>query len=355
MKNIWKHLLAMLSLVAMMATLVACPDNTTEEEEEGTYVASTGVYTIDVSTDKISSAWGGSSASPAFTIILLTDAQKADLATVYANAANWIKDADVSEPVYQIAADNNMTAVTVLDGTYAVAGATAKQYAGVVSTQGNGRTSITVDLSKVVITDLKMLAANAEKVLTTADSADLTGYKPYILAFIDDGVTDTTGVHTLGTTEVAYGWSASLVPMTSGATYPATVSPSPEKIAVSVEITFTDSTGKLTLTNVTVWKGLKSSINGSNFAWNGGSAVEFTANSKDEVIKVTATAGTPQWAIDQNPWTGTNTKDNPTAGKVGSYPAGTDTPAKVTFGGDALWVPFSKTTDTSFDFTKAVK
>ena len=80
MKHIWKKLLAVVVASAFMLTLVACPeaDGGKKEVEKQGPIAE-GIYYMDVSTDNISTAWGGGPTSPAFSVVFLKQSHIDDL------------------------------------------------------------------------------------------------------------------------------------------------------------------------------------------------------------------------------------------------------------------------------------
>ena len=218
LKNLWKIALA---TMAMSAMLVACDTKTKDDDNNGdsaTSLGGEGVYSYTVNIADISTAWGGSAKSPAFSILLMKDAQLEACKT----AADF-KQATAAEPEYQIAAFGNMKINdTSSDGNFVVYGASAVEdvyqyYTGVVATVTATDVTVTVDMSKLVKTDLKALfAKNAEgveeAVMTNDDIVELNGYKPYILALGQQTIDADNYVMT--------GWSADLMKMTAGATLP---------------------------------------------------------------------------------------------------------------------------------------
>ncbi len=223
LKNLWKIALA---TMAMSAMLVAC-DTTKKEDEPGSsggeqkVVAKggEGVYSYTVNITDISKAWGGKETSPAFTIMLLTDAQLETCKT----AANF-KQATAENPEYQIGAYGNLKIDdTNKKGDFVVYGATAvndvyQYYTGVVATVKDTTFTVTVDMTKLVLTDLKAcflpgdVNKNGESVMTNDDIVNLKGYKPYVLAL---GAEDTDPDN-----YQMSAWNADLMKMTAGATLP---------------------------------------------------------------------------------------------------------------------------------------
>ena len=213
LKNLWKIALATMTMSAM---LVACDtgssDSGNKSEEES--LGGVGVYSYKVNIADISKAWGGSPESPAFSVMLLNET------TLEAcKAAANFKVATAAEPEYQIGAYGNLKiADTSKTGDFVVYGQNAVEdvyqyYTGVVATIDDSIFTLTVDMTKLVKTELKGLWKDTgngdEAVMTADDLVDLTGYKPYVLA--------------LGAGEGALmnAWSADLMAMEEGATFPA--------------------------------------------------------------------------------------------------------------------------------------
>lgn len=309
MKNIWKILIA---VMAITLVLVSCDTEKNKPEEKNDFKAGTGVFSIAGEISEISTSWGGSPASPTFSVLLLKDAHVTNLESY---GDSFVKGAPVDEPIYQLGAYGNMTFPTVLDGTYRTTGGD-DQYTGVVANIDGENFTLFVDMSNLIVTDLKMLAADAEQILTSKSSADLTGYKPYVIALLSDEAS-----------RIGAGWSADVIAMEIGATFPATIDAAPEKVEVTLDITFKDGS-KLILTDVEVWKGFDSAIDGSVFSWNGGTAGSFKAEAAGDTITVEATADSPNWALEQG------------LEAFETQPEGSDGFAKFAVGGGEGFVPY---------------
>ena len=187
LKNLWKIALAAMTMSTM---LVAC-DTTTEEKKANT----DGVYSYTVNIADISAAWGGSKKSPAFSVVLLSDANK-DLVV----AAKNLKVSPITDPEYQIACWGDMKITdTSTDGVFAPYGKNAVEdvyqyYDGVAATITAETFTLFVDMNKIVKTQLKALwEGDSECVVggkkddgTDVDvleaDVDLTAYKPYVIA-----------------------------------------------------------------------------------------------------------------------------------------------------------------------------
>lgn len=175
-----------------------------------------GVYSYTVNIEDISSAWAGTTASPAFTIMLLTDEQ---LENCKAEENFCVAFADT--PEYQIYAYGNMKLADTSDtGNFAIYGQNVvddvfQYYTGVAATVTETTLTVTIDMTKLIKTDLKANCREypAGVFMTNDDIIDLTGYKPYILAL---GSEDTDPDNYQMT-----GWIADLMAMAPGATFPA--------------------------------------------------------------------------------------------------------------------------------------
>ena len=235
LKNLWKIALATMTMSAM---LVACDTTSdggsTEKEVKTTQKSETGVYSYTVDIEKISNAWGGSKESPAFSILLLTDAN-----VKAAAKKNDLKASPLTAPELQIAALGNVAiADTSKKGDFAVYGLNSVvnpndqtkdmylYYDGVAATVTDTTVTVTVDMNKLTTTQLKALwSANGEGkecVVGDADSnanvkeeeIDLADYKPYVLA-LDGRYKDEAGnfVEVDSENKVMTAWSADLMVM----------------------------------------------------------------------------------------------------------------------------------------------
>ena len=171
-----------------------------------------GVYSYTLNIEDISTAWGGTTKSPSFSVILLTDEQLEAVKNV-----NDFKVSSESMPEYQLSAYGNLNSDTAQTGNFGVYGIGYNFYTGVAATITDTTFTLTVDMVKLDKTQLKALFAEngmaSERPITEDDMVYLLDYKPYVLA--------------LGTQEVdpdnytgASPWSADLMKMTEGATFP---------------------------------------------------------------------------------------------------------------------------------------
>ena len=182
-----------------------------------------GVYSYTLDIEDISNAWGGTTVSPSFSVVLLTDEQ-----VEVCKAAQDFKQAPADNPEYQLGVYWNMSiADTSKIGDYAVYGQSPVNdvyhyYNGVAATITDKTFTLTVDMTKIVKTDLKALwAPGEEKNLTDEDIVDLTGRKPYVIAldgrYKDD---DYSFVEVDSENYVFTAWSADVMKMEEGATFP---------------------------------------------------------------------------------------------------------------------------------------
>ena len=276
LKNLWKIALA---TMAMSAMLVAC-DTTKKEDEPGSsggeqkVVAKggEGIYNYTVNIADISKAWGGTVKSPAFSIVLLTDKQLEACKT----AADF-KQATAANPEYQISAYGNMKITdTSNDGNFAVWGASPvddvyQYYTGVAAAVTATTFTLTVDMTKLVQTDLKALfAANAavkdEAVMTNDDIVDLKGYKPYVLA-LGQQIIDADNYQMTA-------WSADLMKMTAGATLPENLKKAAPVVPTAKDIT-------CIVGSINTWAHTKMTNNTATFTAAGGDQFSFTNGSWD--------------------------------------------------------------------------
>ena len=184
------------------------------EKEKGDLTVGSGVYSYTLDIEDIATNWGGSTTSPAFSVVLLTDEGLEKCV-----AEQDFKVNPAAEPEYQLGAFSNMRIKdTAEKGTFKVYGANPVDdeyhyYNGVAATITDKTFTLTVDMTKVVITDLKALwEGDSEKVMTNEDIVDLTGYKPYVVALGDHRVDEDNYKLTA--------WNADVMAMAAGATFP---------------------------------------------------------------------------------------------------------------------------------------
>ena len=240
LKNLWKIALAAMTMSTM---LVACEEasGSSEVEVKTTQKSETGVYSYTVDIEKISNAWGGSKKSPAFSILLLTDAN-----VKAAAKKNNLKASPLTAPELQIAALGNVAiADTSQKGNFAVYGLNSVvspndqtkdmylYYDGVAATVTDTTVTVTVDMNKLTTTQLKALwSANGEEkecVVGDADSnadikeeeINLADYKPYVLALDGRYKDGEAFVEVDSENKVMTAWNADLMVMQPATALPA--------------------------------------------------------------------------------------------------------------------------------------
>ena len=141
-----------------------------------------GVYSYKLNIEDISGAWGGSTKSPMFSIIFMTDEQ--------VETSKNYGEFNFSNKAYQIFSYANMKiADTNQTGDYAVYGSLPvddeyQYYTGVAATVTDTTFELILDVSKLKKTEIKWFnSENASgEMLTDSDTLDLTNYKPYVIA-----------------------------------------------------------------------------------------------------------------------------------------------------------------------------
>lgn len=218
LKNLWKIALAAMTMSAM---LVACEEpskggSDTNEDTNKVVLAEggEGVYSYTVNIADISGAWGGNSTSPTFSVVLLTDEGLAKCV-----AEKNFKVNPATAPEYQIGAFGNMKIKdTTEDGTFKVYGATSVEdvyqyYNGVAVVVDATTVTLTVDMTKIAVTDLKALwEGESEAAMTAEDIVELNGYKPYVVALATAANDEANCKFNA--------WSADVMAMAAGATFP---------------------------------------------------------------------------------------------------------------------------------------
>ena len=172
-----------------------------------------GVYSYTLNIEDISTAWGGNTMSPAFSVVLLTD-EGLERCIAEAN----FKVNPITAPEYQIGAFGNMKiANTANTGNFKVYGAIIDDkynfYEGIAATVTDTTLTLYIDMTKLNKTHLKALwEGDSEAVITEEDYVDLTGYKPYVVAL---------GTETVDPVNALFNaWSADVMKMSAGATFP---------------------------------------------------------------------------------------------------------------------------------------
>jgi hypothetical protein len=211
LKNLWKIALA---TMAMSAMLVACDTGSDDGKKE----AVADCVSITVEMDKISTAWGGSSLKPAFSILYLTEAH----VEAAAGAALDPKAVgSTASPVYQLSAEGNLAVDTPATGTCVPFGLdTGNFYDGVATKITDKDVTLFIKTASINKKQFQQLGEGFEGIEagksavedTDVELMDLTEYKPYALALVDDASGDLTGF--------PCSWGGYLVPVTAEATFP---------------------------------------------------------------------------------------------------------------------------------------
>ena len=185
--------------------------NNGDEPVEG----GSGVYSYTLDIEDIATNWGGSTTSPAFSVVLLTDEGLEKCI-----AEKNFKVNPAAAPEYQLGAFGNMKIKdTAEKGTFKVYGANPvndefQYYNGVAVVVDDETVTLTVDMTKVVLTDLKALwEGESEAVMTEEDYVELKGYKPYVIA-LGLAANDEANCK-------LNAWSADVMAMEAGAKFPA--------------------------------------------------------------------------------------------------------------------------------------
>ena len=238
------------------------------EKERGDLTVGSGVYSYTLDIEDIATNWGGSTTSPAFSVVLLTDEGLEKCV-----AAQNFKVNPAAAPEYQLGAFFNMRIKdTAEKGTFKVYGDNPRDdvyhyYNGVAVTVTDTTFTLFVDMTKVVITDLKALwEGDSEKVMTNDDIVDLTGYKPYVVA-----------LGTAANDEANYkfnAWSADVMAMAAGATFPTDLKEDAPKILTYYDLNYIVGT-------MTEWDHTALENNSFAFTATGQDRFEFTVGTWD--------------------------------------------------------------------------
>ena len=145
-------------------------------------IKTANVYSYKLNIEDISGAWGGTTKSPMFSIIFMTDEQ--------VEASKNYGDFNFSSQAYQLYSYGNIKiADTNQTGNYAVYGSYPvddeyQYYTGVAATVTDTTFELLLDVSKLKKTEIKWFnSENASgEMLTDSDTLDLTNYKPYVIA-----------------------------------------------------------------------------------------------------------------------------------------------------------------------------
>ena len=264
-----------------------------------------GVYSYKLNIEDISGAWGGSTKSPMFSIIFMTDEQ--------VEASKNYGEFNFSNKAYQIFSYANMKiADTNQTGNYAVYGSLPvddeyQYYTGVAATVTDTTFELLLDVSKLKKTEIKWFnSENASgETLTDSDTLDLTGYKPYVIALGTENADPDNYAMTV--------WGADVMAMTpSTMSFPTDLEYTAPKVAVVGDIAYSDGSVSADYDNT------KSAV---------GIVIEVTSGAATKIVSLTETSTywSPEY-VDTNATSETNGMANMTAiqsitGWKDKYPA----------------------------------
>lgn len=191
------------------------------------------VYSYKLNIEDISGTWGGTTKSPMFSIIFMTDEQ--------VEASKNYGEFNFSDKAYQIFSYANMKiADTNQTGDYAVYGSLPvddeyQYYTGVAATVTDTTFELLLDVSKLKKTEIKWFnSENASgETLTDSDTLDLTDYKPYVIALGTENADSDNYVMTI--------WNGDMMEMTPSTTsFPTDLEYAAPKVAVVGDIAYSD-------------------------------------------------------------------------------------------------------------------
>lgn len=191
------------------------------------------VYSYKLNIEDISGTWGGTTKSPMFSIIFMTDEQ--------VEASKNYGEFNFSDKAYQIFSYANMKiADTNQTGDYAVYGSYPvddeyQYYTGVAATVTDTTFELLLDVSKLKKTEIKWFnSENASgETLTDSDTLDLTGYKPYVIALGTENADPDNYAMTV--------WGADVMAMTpSTMSFPTDLEYAAPKVAAIGDIAYSD-------------------------------------------------------------------------------------------------------------------
>ena len=268
-------------------------------------IKTANVYSYKLNIDDISGAWGGTTKSPMFSIIFMTDEQ--------VEASKNYGEFNFSDKAYQIFSYANMKiADTNQTGDYAVYGSLPvddeyQYYTGVAATVTDTTFELLLDVSKLKKTEIKWFnSENASgEMLTDSDTLDLSDYKPYVIALGTEINDPDNYVMTV--------WGADVMTMTPSTTsFPTDLEYAAPKVAVVGDIAYSDGSVSADYDNT------KSAV---------GIVIEVTSGAATKIVSLTETSTywSPEY-VDTNATSETNGMANMTAiqsitGWKDKYPA----------------------------------
>ncbi|MBO5289408.1 MAG: leucine-rich repeat domain-containing protein [Spirochaetales bacterium] len=217
-----------------------------------------GVYSYKLNIEDISGAWGGSTKSPVFSVVFLTDEQ--------VEASKNYGDFNFSSQAYQLYSYGNIKiADTNQTGNYAVYGSYPvddeyQYYTGVAATVTDTTFELLLDVSKLKKTEIKWFnSENASgEMLTDSDTLNLTNYKPYVIALGTEINDPDNYVMTV--------WGADVMTMTPSTTsFPTDLEYAAPKVPTCYDLTHI--AGNATIDETGEWKHISLDDNSYEFTY----------------------------------------------------------------------------------------
>ena len=221
-------------------------------------IKTANVYSYKLNIEDISGAWGGTTKSPMFSIIFMTDEQ--------VEASKNYGDFNFSSQAYQIFSYANIKiADTNQTGNYAVYGSLPvddeyQYYTGVAATVTDTTFELILDVSKLKKTEIKWFnSENASgEMLTDSDTLDLSDYKPYVIALGTENADSDNYAMTV--------WGADVMTMTPSTTsFPTDLEYAAPKVPTCYDLTHI--AGNATIDETGEWKHISLDDNSYEFTY----------------------------------------------------------------------------------------
>lgn len=221
-------------------------------------IKTANVYSYKLNIEDISGTWGGTTKSPMFSIIFMTDEQ--------VEASKNYGEFNFSNKAYQIFSYANMKiADTNQTGDYAVYGSLPvddeyQYYTGVAATVTDTTFELILDVSKLKKTEIKWFnSENAEgEMLTDSDTLDLSDYKPYVIALGTENADSDNYLMTV--------WGADIMTMTPSTTsFPTDLEYAAPKVPTCYDLTHI--AGNATIDETGEWKHISLDDNSYEFTY----------------------------------------------------------------------------------------
>lgn len=222
-------------------------------------IKTANVYSYKLNIEDISGTWGGTTKSPMFSIIFMTDEQ--------VEASKNYGEFNFSNKAYQIFSYANMKiADTNQTGDYAVYGSLPvddeyQYYTGVAATVTDTTFELLLDVSKLKKTEIKWFSSEngyLEEMLTDSDTLNLTNYKPYVIALGTENADSDNYVMTV--------WGADIMTMTPSITsFPTDLEYAAPKVPTCYDLTHI--AGNATIDETGEWKHISLDDNSYEFTY----------------------------------------------------------------------------------------